>query len=239
MDIDADLIKDLLACMEKARAVKAGAVSERVERILVRYLDGIAAGMEGDGTLVASRGTAAASGGGKAIVAAPGAIIRPPSTSKPAMASPPPAVPREKAVTAAPAPAPAPAPQPARVDAGGPGPAKEGPATTTMTVEDAVQSIVDRYNDEKVRPKFAGWENVLVISLPDAGKSFRFMVHGADGIEVTEAEDDAAAVQVTMDADMFIRLLAKQVNPIKAYSSGGLKVKGEMKNMLKLKKLMF
>ncbi len=56
---------------------------------------------------------------------------------------------------------------------------------------------------------------------------------------MNEGADEGAAVQVTMDSDMFVKLLSKQVNPIKAYSSGGLKVKGEMKNLLKLRKLMF
>jgi len=42
-----------------------------------------------------------------------------------------------------------------------------------------------------------------------------------------------------MDSTIFVKMMTKQINPIKAYSSGSLEVKGEMKNMLKLRKLMF
>jgi putative sterol carrier protein len=42
-----------------------------------------------------------------------------------------------------------------------------------------------------------------------------------------------------MDSTIFVKMMTKQINPIKAYSSGNLEVKGEMKNMLKLRKLMF
>jgi len=34
-------------------------------------------------------------------------------------------------------------------------------------------------------------------------------------------------------------MMTKQINPIKAYSSGQLEVKGKMRNLLKLRKLMF
>ncbi|MHA1447767.1 MAG: SCP2 sterol-binding domain-containing protein [Candidatus Heimdallarchaeaceae archaeon] len=42
-----------------------------------------------------------------------------------------------------------------------------------------------------------------------------------------------------MDSTVFVKMMTKKINPIKAYSSGNLEVKGEMKNMLKLRKLMF
>ena len=59
------------------------------------------------------------------------------------------------------------------------------------------------------------------------------------GIELSEGYDEEAAVQVNLDSAIFLKMMTKQINPIKAYSSGGLEVKGKMRNLLKLRKLMF
>ncbi|MCG3217325.1 MAG: SCP2 sterol-binding domain-containing protein [Candidatus Heimdallarchaeota archaeon] len=108
-----------------------------------------------------------------------------------------------------------------------------------FSYNDGLQSIIDRYNTEKVRKAFKGWFNTLMMTFPDISKSFLFMISGNEGIDLSEGVDEEAAVQVKMDSTIFVRMMTKQINPIKAYSSGNLEVKGEMKNMLKLRKLMF
>ncbi|MBA7572127.1 hypothetical protein ES708_13903 [subsurface metagenome] len=104
---------------------------------------------------------------------------------------------------------------------------------------DGIQKIVDRYNTEKVKNAFKKWYNTLMITFPDISKSFLFKINGAEGLVLSEGVDEEAAVQVKMDSTVFIKMMIKQINPIKAYSSGSLEVKGQMKNMLKLRKLMF
>ncbi len=110
---------------------------------------------------------------------------------------------------------------------------------TDFTYEDGLQSIVDRYNTDKVKKAFKGWYNTMMITFPDISKSALFKIEGDEGLEFSEGVDEEAAVQVKMDSTIFVKMMTKQINPIKAYSSGSLEVKGEMKNMLKLRKLMF
>ena len=110
---------------------------------------------------------------------------------------------------------------------------------TDFTYEDGIQSIVDRYNTEKVKKAFKGWYNTMMITFPDITKSFLFVIKGDEGLDLSEGVDDEAAVKVKMDSSVFIKMMTKQINPIKAYSGGLLEVGGEMKNMLKLRKLMF
>lgn len=113
------------------------------------------------------------------------------------------------------------------------------PAVGGMDLDGGLKFIIDRYNSDKVKPSFKGWVNTLMMTFKDLGKSYLFIINGDQGLEFKEGKDDTAAVQVTMDSQIFLKMMNKQINPIKAYSSGGLEVKGEMKNMLKLKKLMF
>jgi len=117
-------------------------------------------------------------------------------------------------------------------------PSSSGPADPE-SIKAALNTISERYNKPDVRSKFDGWVNTLVISFLDINKAYVFKINGSDGIEMSEGFDEAATIQVSMASDMFVKLLSTQINAIKAYSSGALKVKGEMKNLLKLRKLMF
>ncbi|MHA1794057.1 MAG: SCP2 sterol-binding domain-containing protein [Promethearchaeota archaeon] len=108
-----------------------------------------------------------------------------------------------------------------------------------MSLEDALGKIIERYNGEKVRSKFSNWKKRLMLTFPDINKSYIFHVNGSDGIKLEEAFADDSEVKVEMDSVTFIRLLSKKLNAIKAYSSGLLNVKGSMKDLLKLRKLMF
>ncbi|HME52249.1 MAG TPA: SCP2 sterol-binding domain-containing protein [Candidatus Lokiarchaeia archaeon] len=118
-------------------------------------------------------------------------------------------------------------------------PASSGKPADMGEVESAVNTLVEKYNNPDVRTKFDGWQNTLVLSFPDIDRSYMLKINGSESIEVSQGMDETAAIQVTMASDMFVKLLTKQINAIKAYSSGALKVKGEMKNLLKLRKLMF
>jgi putative sterol carrier protein len=138
-------------------------------------------------------------------------------------------------------PAPASAPK-AAAPAAAPAAAAAKPAAAApvnMTFDEALQNIVDRYNTEKVKKSFKGWVNSLNMTFPDLNRSVIYAVNGDEGITMSDGIDEGAAVKVKLGSDVFVKMLTKQINPIKAYSSGNLEVKGEMKNMLKLRQLMF
>ena len=110
---------------------------------------------------------------------------------------------------------------------------------TNVSIEEALQKIIDRYNDPNVSKVFNNWQNTLMMSFPNLKKNYLFRINNDQGINLEEGYEEDAAVQVTLDSEIFIKMMTKQINPIKAYSSGELEVKGKMKNLLKLRKLMF
>ena len=110
---------------------------------------------------------------------------------------------------------------------------------TNVSIEEALQKIIDRYNDPNVSKVFNNWQNTLMMSFPNLKKNYLFRINNDQGINLEEGYEEDAAVQVTLDSEIFIKMMSKQINPIKAYSSGELEVKGKMKNLLKLRKLMF
>ncbi len=239
-EIDMEFVNNLLVAMDKARSMKANAVYAKLENVLDFYLKNINNNIK-DGKVTEltllrhvdrERGNAEDQSFPRQPV-----LIRPPRVTSTEEAT---SRQRPAPPVITPAPSTLLRARPASLNDDVTGNTTL-PAMTSgsMTLDEAASQIVARYNDEKVRSKFDGWNNSLVISVPDVNRSFIFKIRGSDGIEMNEGADEGAAVQVTMDSDMFVKLLSKQVNPIKAYSSGGLKVKGEMKNLLKLRKLMF
>ena len=112
-------------------------------------------------------------------------------------------------------------------------------ASPSLSLDEALQVIITNYNLDKVKKSFNGWNETLVMRFPDVEKNYLYIISGSEGIEFKEGDDPDAAVQVEMDSILFQKLIAKQVNAIKAYSSGKMNVSGQMKNMLKLRKLMF
>jgi len=108
-----------------------------------------------------------------------------------------------------------------------------------ISLEEALQKIVDRYNNPNISKVFSDWQNTLMMTFPDLEKSYLFKINNDQGISLEEGFEEDVAVQVILDSDLYIKMMTKQINPIKAYSSGGLEVKGKMKNLLKLRKLMF
>jgi putative sterol carrier protein len=108
-----------------------------------------------------------------------------------------------------------------------------------ITLEEALQKIVDRYNDPKVSSSFSKWDDTLMMTFPDIDTSYLYKINRDQGIELVKGYEEDAAVQVNIDSDVFIKMMTKQINPIKAYSSGKLEVVGKMRSLLKLRKLMF
>jgi putative sterol carrier protein len=112
-------------------------------------------------------------------------------------------------------------------------------STGNIPLREALQKIVKRYDDPNVSNKFSNWNETLMMSFPDLNKSYLYKINEDQGIELVEGYDEEAAVQVKLSSDIFIKMMTKQINPIKAYSSGELEVEGKMRNLLKLRKLMF
>ena len=108
-----------------------------------------------------------------------------------------------------------------------------------ISLEEALQQIINRYNEPNVSKTFRNWQNTLMMTFKNLKKSYLFRIENDQGIKLEEGYEGEAAVQVNLDSDLFKKMMTKQINPIKAYSSGGLEVKGKMKDLLKLRKLMF
>ncbi len=115
-----------------------------------------------------------------------------------------------------------------------------------MTFEDIPSCLKDieaRYNDnEKIRKKLANYNDPIEITFLDTGRKLLIIVNRDQGIEVKDNSADAAApVKIEFAAEKTLMdLFNKEIGAVKAYSSGQIKVvEGKIRNLLKLKSLLF
>jgi len=109
--------------------------------------------------------------------------------------------------------------------------------------ESCLKEIENRYNNtEKVRKKLANYEDPIQISFSDTNRSVMIYVNKDQGIEVKDnASDVTATVKIVFTSEnILLELFNKELGAVKAYSSGKIKViEGNIRNLMKLKSLMF
>jgi hypothetical protein len=101
----------------------------------------------------------------------------------------------------------------------------------------------NRYNNtEKVRRKLANYEEPIQVTFLDTNRKVMILVNKDQGIEVKDnTGDDNAPVKIEFVSEQtMLELYNKEIGAVKAYSSGKIKViEGQIRNLMKLKSLMF
>ena len=110
-------------------------------------------------------------------------------------------------------------------------------------ISSCMKEMESRYNNtEKVRKKLANYNDPIQVTFLDTGRNILILVNGDQGLEVKDnTVDDSAPVKIEFVSEQILMdLYNKEVGAVKAYSSGEIKiVEGKIRNLLKLKTLMF
>ncbi|MHA2281086.1 MAG: hypothetical protein ACXAC5_09570 [Promethearchaeota archaeon] len=110
-------------------------------------------------------------------------------------------------------------------------------------VASCLKEIEDRYkNTEKIRKKLANYDEPIQITFLDTGRQILILVNGDKDIEVKDnTGDELAPVKIDFSTERtLIDLFNKEIGAVKAYSSGQIKVvEGKIRNLIKLKSLLF
>ena len=111
------------------------------------------------------------------------------------------------------------------------------------SIESCLKEIENRYvNTEKVRRKLANYDEPIQITFLDTNRSVMLLVNKDQGIEIKDnTNDDKAPVKIEFVSEQtMLELFNKEIGAVKAYSSGKIKViEGQIRNLMKLRSLMF
>ncbi|TFF88884.1 MAG: hypothetical protein EU549_02170 [Promethearchaeota archaeon] len=115
-----------------------------------------------------------------------------------------------------------------------------------MTFDDVascLEEIENRYNTiEKVKKKLVNYDEPIQITFLDSNRSVLLLINKDQGIEIKDKNiDEDAPVKIEFISEQaMLDLFNKEIGAVKAYSAGKIKiVEGNIRNLMKLKSLMF
>ncbi len=111
-----------------------------------------------------------------------------------------------------------------------------------MTVEEAIASLVDRFNRHvertpAVQEELEGVSRTILIRLTDAG-SYAVDLAKARLSNLRSGSPPDADVTITTDSATFHGLLGREIGPMKAIVTGRLKIDGSLEDKLLLRRLL-
>ena len=101
-----------------------------------------------------------------------------------------------------------------------------------------IKEFATKFENPKIQRRFKGYNKTVQFVFPDIDTNVYMRIGDAELLEVAEGLVDDAELVVTMDSMVFLGILDKTQSPMAAYSSGQLKTKGEVPDLLKLQKLL-
>ncbi|HME54162.1 MAG TPA: SCP2 sterol-binding domain-containing protein [Candidatus Lokiarchaeia archaeon] len=113
---------------------------------------------------------------------------------------------------------------------------------TVGNFEEGLEFIKQRYEEPNVKKALKDFDKVLEITCADTERQFLIVVHKDQGIEIQDNTGDPdAPVKIRFKTeDVLMKLLNKEIGAVKAYDSGAVKVvQGDIKSLLKMRKLLF
>jgi putative sterol carrier protein len=109
-----------------------------------------------------------------------------------------------------------------------------------MTVEPLLKDLVDKFNvkveqDEKLRTELDGMDKTVLIDLES--ETYNFHLHDQKITDFQSGTIDAPDITLQSDPETIQGLIEGKIKPMKAFALRKVRVKGELDDILKLRKL--
>ena len=112
-----------------------------------------------------------------------------------------------------------------------------------VNFDECLKEMENRYkNNENVRKPLKNFENTLIITCVKENHGVLIKINKDQGIEIKDGViDDSVPLQVHFRSkQILIDMFNKTLSPLKAYSTGKIKIiKGKKSLLIKLRKLLF
>jgi putative sterol carrier protein len=105
-------------------------------------------------------------------------------------------------------------------------------------IEDTLNIVKLRFDDPKLKPRFVGFSKNMQFTFPDLKTAYLIRVNNGVVQSLSEESIPTPDIHVTMDSEILTGIMNKKVNPMTAYTTGQLKAKGNLTDLLKLQKLL-
>ena len=105
-------------------------------------------------------------------------------------------------------------------------------------VRKGLERVVAKFEDAELKEAFERFHKSVQFVYTDLNLSYVMEVSGGAVKELKEGTLERPNVVVTLDSDTFLAILNKEIDAIQAFSTGKIKYRGAMVDLLKLQRLL-
>jgi putative sterol carrier protein len=102
----------------------------------------------------------------------------------------------------------------------------------------ALNGVKSKLESPALQSSFRDFTKTMQFNLPDLGTSYLFRIENGILKELSESSVEKPDISVTSSSDTLLAIMNRKMGAMSAYTTGKLKVRGSMKDLLKLQKLM-
>ncbi len=110
--------------------------------------------------------------------------------------------------------------------------------TSKQEIEIALTQIKNKFDNPELKPRFTKYTKNMQFTFTDLQTNYLLKVKNGEVESLTEETISEPDIHVTTESTVLIDILNKKMNPMKAYTTGKLKAKGKLTDLLKLQKLL-
>jgi len=105
-------------------------------------------------------------------------------------------------------------------------------------VELALKKVIKKFDNDEYKARFENFTKSIQFSFPDLKTSYLIIVKNGNVESFKEEKIDDPNIHLTLNSNIFLDILNKKIKPMAAYTTGKLKAKGNMMDILKLQKIL-
>ncbi|MFX0050789.1 MAG: SCP2 sterol-binding domain-containing protein [Candidatus Hodarchaeota archaeon] len=104
-----------------------------------------------------------------------------------------------------------------------------------------INKVLGKLSEEKHKKRFGKWNKLIGFTFKDFGKTWVTTLTAGVPSELEEREIDKSVkydILVSTTPATWLGVLNKEIDAMKAFTSGDLKIKGSLSDLLKLRKVL-
>jgi len=101
-----------------------------------------------------------------------------------------------------------------------------------------LEKVKAKFSEEKIQKEFANFSKTLEYVFKDKETSFCVSIQNGVPSDFQEKKAEKPDIQLIMDSQTFVEIMDGKLSGMKAYASGKVKLKGSIRDLMKLQKLM-
>ena len=107
-----------------------------------------------------------------------------------------------------------------------------------IDIEQILKILKDKLNNPNLKNRFSNFTKNIQFNLTDLDKSLLLKIQDGEIESLMEEKMDRPDINLTVESRILIDILNNKINPMKAYTTGRLKAKGKITDILKLQKFL-